>query len=103
MIFPNFLAVCPVCAGIAVFFLLSLSSSGSAHINEQAENTVRSIPATDMLPLQKNLFWLLENKPSVKFSFIIDRKAADGLDALLYTFYQENAFFPYWVTEYGLT
>ncbi len=101
MTFPKFSAVCAG-IGIAVFFLLSLSS-GSAHIDEDAENTVRSIPATDMLPLQKNLFWLLENKPSVKFSFITDRKASDGLDALLFAFYQENNFFPYWVTKYGPT
>ncbi|CAK8712523.1 Murein L,D-transpeptidase [Candidatus Electrothrix laxa] len=99
MTFPKFLAVC---AGVAFSLLLSLSS-GLAHIDEEAENTVRSVPATDMLPLQKKLFWLLENKPSVKFSFIINRKAAEGLDALLYTFYQENNFFPYWVTEYGPT
>jgi murein L,D-transpeptidase YcbB/YkuD len=102
MILPKFLATCAACVGIAVFFLISLSS-GSAHINAQAENMVRSIPATDMLPLQKNLFWLLENKPAVKFSFITDWKVSDGVDALLFTFYQENNFFPYWVTEYGPT
>ena len=99
MTFPKFSAVC---AGIAVFFLLSLSS-GLAYIDEEAENTVRNVSATDMLPLQKNLFWLLENKPSVKFSFIIDRKAAERVGVQLYTFYQENNFFPYWVTEYGPT
>ena len=102
MTFPRFLAVC-----VGVAFSLQLSvSSGLAYIDEQAENTVRSIPTTparDMLPLQKSLFWLLENKPSLKFSFISDRKASDGLNALLFTFYQENNFYPYWVTEYGAT
>ncbi|MGB5684942.1 MAG: L,D-transpeptidase family protein [Candidatus Electrothrix sp.] len=101
MTFPKFSAACAG-IGIAVFILLSLSS-GLANIDEQAKNTVRSIPATDMLPLQKSLFWLLENKPSLKFSFILDRKASDGLNALLFAFYQENNFSPYWVTEYGPT
>ncbi|MCI5123996.1 MAG: hypothetical protein D3925_05860, partial [Candidatus Electrothrix sp. AR5] len=99
MNFPKFLAVC---AGIAFSLLLSLSS-GLALIDEETENTARSVPATDMLPLQKSLFWLLGNKPAVKFFFITDRKASDGLDGLLFTFYQENNFFPYWVTEYGPT
>ncbi|RWX45705.1 hypothetical protein VT99_12581, partial [Candidatus Electrothrix marina] len=49
MTFPKFSTVCAG-IGIAVFFLFSLSS-GSAHIDEEAENTVRSVPATDMLPL----------------------------------------------------
>ncbi|MCI5139763.1 MAG: hypothetical protein D3922_15440, partial [Candidatus Electrothrix sp. AR1] len=99
MTFPKFSAVC---ASIAVFFLLS-SSSGSAYLDEEAENTVISFSATDLLPLPKKLFRLLENKPSVKFSFIIHQKPSDGLDDLLFTFYQENNFFPYWVTEYGPT
>ncbi|MDU9048054.1 MAG: L,D-transpeptidase family protein [Candidatus Electrothrix sp. Rat3] len=111
MTFPKCSAVC---AGIAVFFLFSLSS-GSAYFDEQTENTVRSVPATlttlatlatpatEMLPLQKSLFRLLENKPSATFSFITDRRVSGGVDALLFTFYQENNFFPYWVTEYGPT
>lgn len=75
-----------------------------AHIDEEAEDTVPSIPATDMQPLQQNLFWLLENNPSVRFSLIIQQqKASQELDAFLYTFYQENTFVPYWVTEYGPT
>ncbi|MCW5207226.1 L,D-transpeptidase family protein, partial [Desulfobulbus sp. US2] len=97
MSFPKLLAAC---IALAAIFLLSCSS-GLAYLDEEAENMVRSTPATDMLPLQKNLFWLLDNKPSVKFPSIIHQKASDGLDDLLFIFYQENNFFPYWVTEYG--
>lgn len=99
MTIPKLLAVC---TGITVFFLFSLSS-GLAYIDEEAEYTVKSVPATDMLPLQKNIFRLLQNKPSVQFSFITVLKASAGADALLFTFYQENNFFPYWVTEDGPT
>ncbi|XCN71939.1 MAG: L,D-transpeptidase family protein [Candidatus Electrothrix aestuarii] len=91
-----------VCAGVAVVVGIGVSSV-FAHIDEEAEEIVRSIPATDMTPLQRNLFWFLENKPSVKFSFIIQQQASKGLDELLFAFYQENNFFPYWVTEYGPT
>lgn len=91
-----------VCVGIAVLSGIGVPSA-SAYLDEETAGIVRSIPAPDMLPLQRNLFRFLENKPSVKFSFIIQQQASEGLDALLFAFYQENHFFPYWVTEYGPT
>ncbi|MCI5210371.1 MAG: hypothetical protein D3910_16645, partial [Candidatus Electrothrix sp. ATG2] len=103
MTFPKFLAVCVCLATCVTAFVLLGSSYGLAYVDEVADNTGRSIPAADMLPLQKELFGLLQNKPSSKFSFIAHQKASDRLDDLLFNFYQENNFSPYWVTEYGPT
>ncbi len=99
---PKFLLICIALFAFINFFLLN-SPLSLAYLTENNSNTVRSIPAADMLPLQRNLFWLLENKPSLTISFTIQQKAHKGLDDLLYNFYKENNFFPYWVTEYGPT
>ncbi len=99
MSFPKFLFIC---IGLIAAFLFSCSLS-LAHIDEDNEDTVRTLPAADMLPLQRNIFWLLENKVSVILPFTIHQQAIQGFNELLYSFYQENDFFPYWVTEYGPT
>ncbi|MCI5148368.1 MAG: hypothetical protein D3916_03055, partial [Candidatus Electrothrix sp. MAN1_4] len=92
-----------VCIGSTVFFGFSVSS-GSTHVDAKSTDTVRTVPAADMLPLQRSLFWLLGNNQSVPPPFTaIHQKVHKGLDDLLYRFYQENDFFPYWVTKYGPT
>ncbi|MCI5211331.1 MAG: hypothetical protein D3910_21675, partial [Candidatus Electrothrix sp. ATG2] len=89
-------------AALAAFILLG-PLSGLASVGITTVNRVRSIPAVEMLPLQKNILHLLENKPSGIFSFITHQQPTDRLDDLLFNFYQENNFSPYWVTELGPT
>ncbi|MCI5130229.1 MAG: hypothetical protein D3904_01615, partial [Candidatus Electrothrix sp. EH2] len=99
MIFLKSFMICIV-GGV---FLLCSFSSASTYRDQETENIVRTIPAADMLPLQNNLFQILKNKPSLKISFIIHHQASEVLDVLLFTVYQENNFFPYWVTKSGPT
>lgn len=87
----------------SIVILLCSCSLSVAHIDVESADTVRTIPAADMLPLQRKLFRLFENTPSLTLSFTIHQTAHKGLDDLLYHFYEENDFFPYWVTEYGPT
>ena len=91
--------------GIAfgLFLLCSFSSASAYSAAAEPGTLVRSVPAADMSPLQNNIFRLLNNKPSLALSFIIHRQPPKVLDVLLFTFYKENNFFPYWVTEYGPT
>ena len=56
------------CVALAAFILFG-PLSGLASVGITAVNRVRSIPAVEMLPLQKNILHLLENKPSGIFSF----------------------------------
>lgn len=87
---------------IGIFPACSFSST-AAYFSKEPENIRRGPTVSDMSPIQNDLFRLLKNKPSVQFSSVPRRQASKVLDVLLFTVYQENNFFPYWVTEYGPT
>ncbi len=111
MSFPKFSAVC--LGFIAVLFLslllnCSLSSaytSAYTYRQNQGKETVHNISTATLLPLQKNILWLLNNTSSLPLPLSIQQgeyqSSTSGLHNQLYSFYQENNFLPYWVTRYG--
>ncbi|MCI5178196.1 MAG: hypothetical protein D3911_02505 [Candidatus Electrothrix sp. AW3_4] len=103
MPFPKLLAVC---LGFVAGLLLNCSlSSAYTYRQNQGKETVQNISTATMLPLQEKILWLLNNTSSLPLPFSIQQggyqHTTSGLHNLLYTFYQENNFLPYWVTRYG--
>ncbi|MCI5226401.1 MAG: hypothetical protein D3918_07020, partial [Candidatus Electrothrix sp. AX2] len=103
MPFPKLLAVC---LGFVAVLLLNCSlSSAYTYRQNQGKETVQNISTATMLPLQKKILWLLNNTSSLPLPFSIQQggyqNSTSGLHNLLYSFYQENNFLPYWVTRYG--
>ncbi len=89
------------CVLITALLLFSFSVQAQHHINEEAENNVRLVPAATMPPLRKSVFWILENRPSTKLGFVSPRDRPEILDTFLLDLYMKNDIAPYWVTEYG--
>ena len=102
MSFPKFSAVC---LGFVAVLLLNCSLSFAyTYRQNQGKETVQNISTATMLPLQENILWLLNNTSSLPLPLSIQQREyqqSSGLHNLLYTFYQENNFLPYWVTRYG--
>ncbi|MCI5146449.1 MAG: hypothetical protein D3923_13205, partial [Candidatus Electrothrix sp. AR3] len=72
-----------------------------ANVDQRNDGTVRTVPTMDLPPLQKSLFWILENRPATKLGFLGLQDNPEQLDIMLIKLYLENGISPYWVTEYG--